>query len=121
MANEITLSTNLQLTNGGTKAGRNVSKRISQSTARHSGNVQNIGTTQEAVVVASDIATPGFASFVNLDATNYLEIGLVVSATFYPLAKLEPGEPAVFRLATGTFYAKANTAACDLEVLILAD
>jgi hypothetical protein len=40
----------------------------------------------------------------------------VVAATFYPLLKLKPGEVAVCRLATTTFYAKANTAAVNLEL-----
>lgn len=122
MANEITASTSLTLNNGSVSTGDSSSKTISQTTPRFMAGVQNIGTTQEQISLISDISTPGLASFKNMDATNYVEIGVVVSGTFYPLVKLKPGDPAAqFRLATGTFYARANTAAVDLQYTILAD
>lgn len=82
-------------------------------------NIQNIGTTYEAIVEDASIGTPGMAIFRNLDPTNYVEIGLEVAATFYPFLKLKPGDPpAIFRIS-GTLYARANTAAVDLDIVII--
>jgi hypothetical protein len=38
-----------------------------------------------------------------------------VSGTFYPFGKLLPGEVALLRLGTSAPYARADTAAADLE------
>ena len=50
----------------------------------------------------------------NIDATNFVEVGLTGSYTI----KLLAGESAVFR-ADGALYAKADTAACDVEYIIV--
>lgn len=83
--------------------------------------VQNIATTQEQIVIPPEIATAGYAFFKNLDGTNYVEIGLYIASTFYPLIHLKPLEVAVLRLATTTFYAKAHTAAVNLEFCVVQD
>lgn len=83
--------------------------------------VQSIGTTYEQIVVPAEIATAGCVYFRNLDDTNYVEIGREVSAAFYPFIKLKPGEVMVGRMATNSFFAKANTAAVNLEMCLLAD
>ena len=78
--------------------------------------LQNIGTTYEAISFG-DI-TPGLVFAKNLDDTNYVELGLDVSLTFYPLIKLEPGDECVFRLAGSvSLYGKANTAAVDCQIV----
>ncbi len=89
-----------------------------QTNGRFSAGVQDIGTTHEQVVIGSDIVAAGVSSFKNIDATNYVELGVVVSATFYPLVKLLPGESYPLRLATNTFYARANTAAVKLQFVV---
>lgn len=122
MASEINVSTSLLLeTPGGISLQRETNRQIDQATPRYSANVQAIGTTYEAVVIGSDIGTPGMAVFVNTDATHYVEIGVEVASTFYPLLKLKPGESAQSRLATGTFFARANVAAVNLETIVCAD
>lgn len=73
-----------------------------------------------AVTVAALVATAGYAYFRNLDATNFVEIGVQVAGTFYPLIKLLAGEVAVLRLATVTFYARADTGTVNLLSSILA-
>jgi hypothetical protein len=82
--------------------------------------VQDIGfAAHEAIALAGDLGTPGMAMFTNLDETNFVELGLEVAATFYPFAKLLPGETAgPFRIG-GTLFAKADTAACELDVVII--
>jgi hypothetical protein len=75
-----------------------------------------------ALSVSADVATLGIARFLNQDATNYVELGIVVSATFYPVFRMKAGEPLQGRLVPGvTYYAKANTAAVNLEFCILED
>lgn len=75
----------------------------------------SIGTTHEALVL-QDVASLGWARFENLDTTNYVEVGIVVSSTFYPVLKLLPGEYTFTRLSSGIApYAKANAAAVQLD------
>lgn len=67
-------------------------------------------------LVLQDVASLGWARFENLDAANYVEVGMIVSATFYPFLKLLPGEYTFMRLPTGLApYARANTAAVQLD------
>lgn len=122
MANEISITQNISATKGNQTYSRSRSYRADWTTARMDGQTQSIGTTHEALTVSADVATNGMGYFTNLDATNYVEIGRDVTGTFYPVAKLKPGESAEFRVAAGvTLYAKANTAACDLDWMILND
>jgi hypothetical protein len=64
----------------------------------------------------------GYAFFRNIDATNYVEIGVQISTVFYAFAKLKAGEVAVVRMnQTNPPYALANAAAVVLQYTILAD
>jgi hypothetical protein len=67
-------------------------------------------------LVLQDVSSLGWARFENLDTTNYVEVGVVVSATFYPFLKLLAGEYSFMRLSSGIApYARANTAAVQLD------
>jgi hypothetical protein len=97
---------------------------ITMSGNHSQNNVQTIGTGAggTAIAIAAAIATLGCAMFRNLDSTNYCTIGIVVSATFYPLIKLKPGEAWCFRIMPGiSLYAKADTASVDLLCGVLED
>jgi hypothetical protein len=84
------------------------------------GGTQAIGFAAHEAIALGDVATNGWAFFRNLDATNFVEIGLDVGATFYPLVRLNAGEAAVLRLAQGVApYAQADTGAVVLEKWIL--
>ena len=81
-------------------------------------NVQAVGTTHEALVVG-DLVSAGTAYFTNLDATNFVQIGVEVAATFYPVIKIEAGKTeGPFRIATLSLFAKADTAAVNLDSFI---
>lgn len=122
MADEISVSLTLSAINGKMKLPAVSSAfRANQTTARFSSNVQNIGTTHEALTIGGDISTAGWGIFQNNDSTNYVDIGVDVSGTFHPLARIKAGESHAFRLATNSPYAKANTAAVNLQYTILAD
>lgn len=115
MTAEIKLNYTLSATKGGLRmAPPNKALTIDLAGSRKSGGVQDIGTTQEQIVFGSDMASVGWGELVNLDSTNYVEIGQLVSGTFYPIIKLLPGESCPVRLATSTVYARANTATVKL-------
>lgn len=119
MANELTVSCSLRFS----KSGREVSKSYGGIQIDVSGNawtfgVQSIGITEEAIDIG-DIGTAGFFIGKNLDATNFLELRPGSAAA--DMVKMKAGEPAMFRLALNGPYAIADTAACDLELLIVED
>lgn len=81
---------------------------------------QNIGTSEEALDLGG-LATLGWAFFMNLDETNYVEIRSATGAS-NDIIWIPALTPAVFRFGSDISapYAIANTAACDLEYLIFA-
>ena len=79
--------------------------------------VASIGTADE-VLPLGDISTIGFVFLRNLDATNFITIGS--DGTLYPI-KLKPNEFFLGRWNAAAIHAKANTAPCNLESLILPD
>jgi hypothetical protein len=95
------------------------SKAASQSAAALVRNVQSIGTGVGGVALdLGSVAAPGWAVFINTDATNYVEIGSFVGGTFYPLMKLLAGEAQMVRLAVAAPYARANGASVSLFYII---
>ena len=117
MANEITITLQTLLNNGGLSDNHSSgSIAVDQASAKMLRNVQTIGTTEEALVLG-DITTPGYCVFVNLDSTNFVEIG--VSGSMF--LKLKPGEQDVCRLTTTAPFAKADTAAVELFYIMYED
>ena len=126
MANEISISTRLYAK----KSFLNVDHNVGTVTADLSGStsaagIVSIPTTAGGTALSLDgitTATMGYAFFRNIDATNYIEIGVQVGGTFYALVKLKAGEVALLRMnQTNPPYALANTAAVVLQFTILAD
>ena len=121
MANEITVTGKITLKNG--KFELELNSRSLQADQAGTGGVhqeQNIGTTYEAISLG-EVTTAGYAMFRNNDDTNFLQIGLDGGAALTPVMKLLAGETAgPFRIdAAATLFALADTAACELEVIIL--
>lgn len=118
MADELTLRVNLDFEKDGTVH----SLRLGPTDYDVTGttplrNRQTIGTSEEAVVVG-DAGAGGFFMGINRDDTNFIE--LRAGSGLADLIKIGPGEPCLFRLASGvTLYAIADTAACELEYVIL--
>ena len=115
MANEISVLVDASLNNG--KVSNLFSPgsvSINQSTAMAIDFIQNIGTTEEAIVF-TDFTSVGWVFPQNFDSTNYVEWGLTGSY----VGRLSVNDPPVaFRLNTGaTLYLKANTAACDVHIV----
>jgi hypothetical protein len=81
-------------------------------------NYDSIGTTAEALDI-SDVTTIELIVIKNMDSTNYVELDCNYSASFSADIKLEAGKSAVFK-PSGTVYAKANSAACKVEYIVMA-
>ncbi len=117
MANELTTtiavvysdSLTVDLTSGKQNFQRSV------STKRPFKTVQNIGTSEEAVILG-DGGTIKELYLCNLDPTNYVEIKVATAGAIF--AKLLPGEDMLVRLGSGAQapFAIANTAACNLLI-----
>jgi hypothetical protein len=119
VANEITLTQRLQLSNGLLIEDINPPRiSINQTTQTLYKNVVSIGTTEESVTYP-ELTTPGVCYIKNLDTTNYVQWG--TATTVYSGRLLGTDIPACFRLdnAATTLYLKANTAACKVLILVL--
>lgn len=121
MADEITINGfRIKVKNGDYRFDfNNPTQRIDQAVARGSARVLSIGTSVETITF-TDIATEGVLILKNLDATNYVVFG-DTSATNL-IGKLKPGECAVLRMnPAATLDMQANTADCDVQIILLSD
>lgn len=90
------------------------------------GYVLSYAVTESTVVGAAGdtlelggVNNPGLALFLNLDAVNYVEVGVRVSSTFYPFLKLMPGQySGPMFLGTSAPCAVANTSPVKLFYII---
>lgn len=81
MSKEITYHGRLVFDDGATRISFDKGvKSVSSTGLQPIQHVQNIATSYELVDLG-DLTTPGFVMFHNRDVTNYVEIGVVVSAT----------------------------------------
>lgn len=119
MANELTLTISASETKNGATYSASYNGTVTVSGNTPISNVQSIGTVDESLDLG-DISSLGYIIAKNLDATNYLELGHT-SGTYE--IKLKPGEFCAFRVGSGmtAIHAKANTAACLLQYLLLPD
>ncbi len=80
--------------------------------------VSSVGTTEEtAGPTFGDIGTEGLCVIYNLDTTNYVQVGF--ATTVYGMRLYGAGAPAMFMIEPGaTLYLKANTAACNVRIVV---
>jgi hypothetical protein len=82
---------------------------------------QEIGHAAAEALHVGEIGTVGLAWFRNMDDTNYVEVGYDDSG-FKNLIKLKAGESfGPVRLGQDAPYAQADTAAVDLEYILIED
>lgn len=121
MASEIKVTASLGFIKGGAGDGISVPDlAVTLSGTKFLHGRQSIGTAEEALILG-EVAAGGWLILVNRDATNFVAVKAASGAT--PLAKMKAGEPALFRLhpsATAPYLA-ADTAACEVEYLLLVD
>ena len=118
MANELSLIVNLSFSKGGAKVVKQASKQVTVTGDAFTHGVQAIGTSEEEIVQGADLGTPGYIFIINLDSTNYVEIG---STTGVYDIKLKAGEFALYRHNSATVYGKADTASCNVEYCLIED
>jgi len=122
MANEITIAANFTVSNGELTINRvgPTSVQVDQTNAGYKVLTQNIGTSAETVDT-TDLTSEGYCYMKNLDTTNFIKYG-PDSTGQVDFGKLKPGESALMRLFPGlVLKATADTAACDLLVVVLED
>lgn len=118
MANEITVNGALRVLKGDLDYRFSTgSLQFNMSGDAASGGVQAIGTSaHEALTInTTDLTSAGWCYFRNLDATNYVDLGIDDGGTFEAFGRLYPGEFAFIPLATTAPYAKANSASVNLQ------
>jgi hypothetical protein len=113
-----TLNLSVGFSKGGASVTKSKSLNVTVTGDAFTHAVQEVGTVEEELVQGADLGTPGYVYIINLDSTNYVEIG---STTGVYQIKLKAGEFALFRHNSSTIYAKANTGACNVEYLIVED
>lgn len=94
------------------------SMQASVSTKKFVHAKQSIGTSEEAIGLG-EVTSLGWAVFINRDATNYIELRVGTGGAKF--AKLRPGKGCLLELGSGVTapYAISDTAACQLEYLIV--
>ena len=119
MANEIKVLQSLKLTKGALKH----EFTPPQISLTLTGNLVydvtlSVGTSEETAGPAfGDIGTEGLAVIYNLDTVNYVQVGF--STTVYGMRLYGGGIPAMIMLEpNATIYLKANTAACNVRVIV---
>ena len=119
MANELGIIVQLKWAKGGVALSHSTTSTRDMTGAVLYQNVQAIGTSTEQITLPADLAgVPGMIVLKNLDATNFIEIGLdSASPMTQKFAKLLPGQIIPIPPSTATLYAKADTAACNLLVM----
>ncbi len=114
MANEITVTTELRVSNGFLSySGEQVTTNFSQTTGRAGSFTVDVGTSEETISLG-DIA-PGFMRLTNLDATNFVEVGFSTGVYGIRLSR-NKGVALFERKAATTIYVKADTGACKIQV-----
>ena len=118
MANEISITTALRLTNGLLNVpSTQKTTQFDQTTARGGGPGSVDVATSETTVEFGDIV-PGFVEVVNLDATNYVDYGVVTGQLGFRLRA--NGGRGLFELGPSeALIMQANTAACKVQITAL--
>lgn len=120
MANEITLTMSLSITNGSFKETFNPGqKRITQTTLGGNAGIWVVGTTTEAMP-AGDVSNKGLVCLLNTDATNFVTLYATTGGNGREFGRINAGEPQIFRMSPSkTLVAKADTAPVKLQMLLL--
>lgn len=94
---------------------------IAQTTQGLHATVWTVGTSEESMPVG-DVGTLGRIYAKNLDATNYVDIGVDSGGSMVGAIRLKPGEEQWFRSKPGvTWKGQANTASCKVQLKVCED
>lgn len=119
MANELKITQSVRLTKGAMKHEFTPPQlSLTQTGTLVYDNTLSIGTAEETAGPAfGDIGTEGLCIIYNLDTTNYVQVGF--ATTVYGMRLRGASSPAMFFLEpNATLYLKANTAACNVRIIV---
>lgn len=117
MANELTLAASLKFVKGSTNVSFSKSGiQLDVSGKNYTHKTQTVGTSEEALSLG-DVTTPGYILVYNKDATNFVSVRSGTGAA--NLVKVPAGGVALFNCEASAPYAIANTAAVDIEYLLV--
>ncbi len=117
MANELTLSASIKFAKGNRSA--NMSKsglQLDVTGTNYVSKTQVVGTTAEALD-KGEMTTPGYVLIKNNDTTNFVEVRDGSGGA--DVVKIRAGGFALFQLATATPFVIADTAACEIEYVLI--
>jgi len=114
MANEKRVSISFSVLKNGLEARVNWSKTADLSGQNYQATVQNIPTSWTALTFDAGLGSVERLALVNTDSTNFVEIALA-NDNSGKFAKILAGEAIYFMPSTSTLYAKADTAAIELQ------
>ena len=119
MANEIRTQISQSVTNGNLSDSVSLAFQTDQATAVLADGVQIVGTTHEALSLG-DVTSMGPSTIVNLDATNFVELGIDQAGSFVPVLEIAAGEAQTgIKAASGvTLYVQADTASVKIRRFI---
>lgn len=115
MSNELRINYSLEYSKNGASVSKTKDFSIDITGNSFTNAVQTVGTSEESLSVHPDIGTVGYVLIINLDDTNFLEVGS--TSGVYDI-KVMPGEFAIYRHNSNTIYAKADTAPVDAEFAV---
>ena len=116
MSQEIRNTTTFAYNKNGATRGRTGVTTVQDATGNAVvDDVQSIGTSDETLD-KGDIGTIGFLYAKNLDALHYIDIG--ADGSTYPI-RLQPGVDCRTPWNSSAVHAKANTAACLLDYVVI--
>ena len=112
-----TISQTITITDSSTGLRDSVSKTVETSGTGTSISVHGIGTSEVEYSVPAEIGNAGLCKIVNMDATNYVEVGF--STGSYPI-KILAGGFCLLQIApaTASLFLKANSATCVVSIYI---
>lgn len=120
MSGKITLTTSMTHLND--KLSLPIASETTQIVQSASGVVSDtptISTSGTALTIQSRVTTLGIAWVMNLDGTNFVDVGTWDGAVFSPFMRLLPGERYPVRLTPGiTLRAKADSADVQIQITI---
>jgi hypothetical protein len=119
MANSIQILSDLTVTGPAVPFRMSLGRQVIEQTGKRVKDlVVNIGTS-EVTVPIDDIGTPGIVALINSDTTNYVRWGIATTAYTGRILAGEIVNP--FRIEPGVqdLYLIADTAACDVRIIVL--
>ena len=118
MANEIVQNIQVTASKGGAEVGINSRQRHNMTGSDMVQATQTIGLTAELLILGDIAGAPRQLVIKNLDTTNFIEVGGDSSLTVFKI-KVRPNDCCVFEPSSGTVYAKADTAACPVQIVAI--